>query len=257
MTPAGISPLREDPGSRDRAVLVRGDLVMDLVRLEVNVRGQAVRLTPMEFRLLHVLAQAPGRVFSRDELLARLHAFDGKTPVDRTLDNLVARLRRKLGDHARRPAFIEAVWGIGYRFIDRSPPAAVTKERAAAAAFDSLPEPALVLDPNQRIVLVNAAGRRLWGVDAGDPVGRYCFDVVGCHTHGGASLRTSCPALEALRQGAPVEARYLASGPQAPHLRLAATYTPLAGEGEPAACLLLVRPAGSKPRRNQRKSRER
>ncbi len=249
--PGSTGTPREDQRRAERSVLVRGDLVIDLGRREVSLCGGAVRLTPLEFRLLHILVEVPGRVWSRDDLLARLHALDGRTPVDRTIDNLVVRLRRKLGDPARYPVFIEAVWGIGYRFVDRPASAAVIGERAAAAAFEHLPAPAMVLDPGRRIVLINAAGRQLWGLDAGAPVQAHCFDVVGCHTHRAASLKATCPALEALRRGTPVEARYLAKSPDGADLPLHATYTPLALEGELASCLLLVRPAAREPVRRK------
>lgn len=233
-------------------ILVRGDLILDLARREAVVRGRTVRLTALEFRLLHILAETPGRAYSRDELLARLHALDGKTPVDRTLDNLVARLRRKLGDNARRPTFIEAVWGLGYRLADRQASPEVVRGRAATAAFAGLPVPAMVIDASRRVLLINAAGRQLWGMDAGDPVQAHCFDVVGCHTHRSASPLSPCPALDALRRGASVSATYLATTPRTPSLRVQATYTPLPQESDPAACLLLVRPA---PRKAQRRRR--
>jgi DNA-binding winged helix-turn-helix (wHTH) protein len=235
-----------------RAILVRGDLILDLTRREAVVRSRRVRLTALEFRLLQVLAETPGRAYSRDELLARLHALDGKTPVDRTLDNLVARLRRKLGDNARRPTFIEAVWGLGYRMADRQASPEVVRSRAAAAAFASLPVPAMVIDASRRVLLINAAGRQMWGIDAGDPVQAHCFDVVGCHTHRSASSPiSSCPALDALRQGSPVSATYLTKTPGTPSLPVEAAYTPLPQEGDPAACLLLIRPARRKARRRR------
>lgn len=244
MTRGTSTGIREAGGSGEASLLVRGDLVLDPTRREVTVRRRTSRLTPLEYRLLRILAETPGRAFSRQELLASLHMTDGRTPVDRTLDNLVVRLRRKLGDRARRPVFIEAIWGLGYRFVDRAPSPAVTRDRLGAAAFDHLPAPAMIFDADRCVVLLNAAGRELWGVDAGDRVRRRCFDVVGCHTHRDGATRSECPGLEALRRGTPVEATYLTTTPRAADLPLAATYAPLRQEGVPESCMLVVR-AGS------------
>jgi len=76
--------------------------------------GVELDLTPIEFRLLKTLAGAPGRVFSRDALLDRLHA-DHRAVTDRAVDSHVKNLRRKL-EAAGAPAdCIRAVYGVGYR----------------------------------------------------------------------------------------------------------------------------------------------
>ena len=78
-------------------------------------RGQPVSLTPSEFRLLRLLASNPGRVFSRDELIAHGlgHDFDG---FDRTVDAHVKNLRQKIETDPRHPRYILTVHGLGYRF---------------------------------------------------------------------------------------------------------------------------------------------
>jgi DNA-binding response OmpR family regulator len=107
--------------ARLRAVLRRaseedvievGDLIIDRLRREVRIGGEAVPVTPTEYRLLEALARAPGRVFTRQELVERAlgEDYDG---LDRTVDVHVMNLRRKLGDAAKP---LVTVFGVGYRF---------------------------------------------------------------------------------------------------------------------------------------------
>jgi two-component system response regulator RegX3 len=83
---------------------------VDLARHEVTVDGEAVRLTPSEFRLLTLLAERPGRVFSRREILQHLWSSP-HVPQERTADAHVTNLRRKLGGEGR----IVTVRGAGYK----------------------------------------------------------------------------------------------------------------------------------------------
>lgn len=87
------------------------DLVLDAEEHQVTIDGEPVDLTPTEFDLLGLLLRNPGRVFSRAYLLETIWAqpyFEG----DRSVDNAVLRLRKKLGERGQD---IEAVWGVGYR----------------------------------------------------------------------------------------------------------------------------------------------
>jgi phosphate regulon transcriptional regulator PhoB len=94
-----------------------GDLEIDRHRFEVRMKGRVITLTPKEFELLALLANAPGRVFGRDELLDAVWGRDGFVEP-RTVDVHVARLRRKF-TAARVPApGVETVRGVGYRFRD-------------------------------------------------------------------------------------------------------------------------------------------
>ena len=107
---------RVDPVGRKTQVKV-GDLEIDRHRFEVRMKGRVVTLTPKEFELLALLANAPGRVFGRDELLDAVWGRDGFVEP-RTVDVHVARLRRKFTS-ARVPApGVETVRGVGYRFRD-------------------------------------------------------------------------------------------------------------------------------------------
>jgi len=96
-------------------------LVCDGLRVEAETRrveldGNDVELTTMEFELLKDLMQSRGRVMSRDLLIERLRGFDADV-YDRSVDMLVSRLREKLGDDPKRPRFIRTVRMGGYQFV--------------------------------------------------------------------------------------------------------------------------------------------
>ena len=76
--------------------------------------GQVCELTTAEFNLLKVLVERPGRVLSRDELMDLLKGHDW-TPLDRSIDGLVARLRKKI-ERGECPKFVKTVRGVGYVF---------------------------------------------------------------------------------------------------------------------------------------------
>jgi DNA-binding response OmpR family regulator len=98
-------------------ILGRGGVLLDPQRHRVTVEGKAVALTAAEYRLLHALMAAPGRVFSRDELLSRLYAH-GEAVVDRVVDVHIGHLRQKLGDDPESPRYIVTVRGFGYKFAE-------------------------------------------------------------------------------------------------------------------------------------------
>ena len=86
----------------------------DPSRLELRDRdGALVELTGGDFRLLSVFLDAPGRVLSRDMILDRLHGRDW-SPYDRSIDNQVARLRKKIEVDPANPRLIKTVRGVGY-----------------------------------------------------------------------------------------------------------------------------------------------
>jgi len=90
--------------------------VVDLPRREVRDPDRVVReLTTAEFNLLALFLQRPGRVLSRDELMDLLKGHDW-TPLDRSIDALVARLRKKLEPESERPMLVKTVRGVGYVF---------------------------------------------------------------------------------------------------------------------------------------------
>jgi DNA-binding response OmpR family regulator len=83
--------------------------------MQVRRSGEEVSLTPSEFRLLRVLASSPGRVFSREELIAHALGQDF-AGFDRTVDAHVKNLRQKIEADPRHPRHILTVHGLGYRF---------------------------------------------------------------------------------------------------------------------------------------------
>jgi two-component system response regulator BaeR len=78
-------------------------------------QGQALDLTPIEFRLLRTLAAQPGRVYARAQLLALLHD-DGRAVTERAVDSHVKNLRRKLEQAGAGAERIRAIYGVGYRY---------------------------------------------------------------------------------------------------------------------------------------------
>lgn len=98
----------------DARTLHLGELVIDQPTRTVSLRGEPVALTTIEFELLLTLARDPGVVFPRQRLLDRVWGMD-YVGDEHVVDVHLGNLRRKLGDHATRPAFIETVRGAGYR----------------------------------------------------------------------------------------------------------------------------------------------
>ncbi len=104
-------------GGRREEVIDRGELRIDLPRRTVEVRGEPVQLTFVEFELLALLAASPGVVYSRRQLLERLRGgADYREP--RTIDVHVRHLREKIEREPREPELILTVRGAGYRFRD-------------------------------------------------------------------------------------------------------------------------------------------
>jgi two-component system alkaline phosphatase synthesis response regulator PhoP len=96
-------------------ILRAADITLDQVGRLVTVGETRVELTPSEFDLLAVLMSAPGRAFSRSDLLDRLQGttFEG---YERTIDVHIRNLRAKIEPDPRQPRYVETVYGIGYRF---------------------------------------------------------------------------------------------------------------------------------------------
>lgn len=93
-----------------------GDIEIDRLGHEVRVRGNRVNLTPMEYRILDVLANNLGRSFSRAQLLDRISG-EGGDVFDRTLDRHIANLRHKIEVDSSHPKHIVTVFGVGYKMV--------------------------------------------------------------------------------------------------------------------------------------------
>ena len=92
-----------------------GDVEVDFARGELRRKGEAIELTPIEFKLLGIFVRARGRVLSRGQLIEGTWGADTYTSA-RIVDNHIASLRRKLGDDAAAPRYLRNVRGLGYRF---------------------------------------------------------------------------------------------------------------------------------------------
>jgi two-component system catabolic regulation response regulator CreB len=92
-------------------------LSVDLVTRRARASGRSLELTRVEFDLLACLLAAPGRVFTRAELIDRVWG-DGFAITDRTIDSHVKALRRKVAEADAEPGIIETVRGVGYRITD-------------------------------------------------------------------------------------------------------------------------------------------
>ncbi|WP_448605090.1 response regulator transcription factor [Thermoleptolyngbya sp.] len=96
------------------AILDYGDLKIDLVQRRVHLKQELIDLTPQEFSLLYVLAQAGGLPLSRSELLRK--AWPDAIDNHRTVDTHVLSLRKKIEVDPRQPNLIQTVRNVGYRF---------------------------------------------------------------------------------------------------------------------------------------------
>lgn len=98
-------------------VLRAADITLDLESHVVTVGQERVDLTPSEFDLLAALMSAPGRAFSRLDLLERLQGVALESS-ERSIDVHIRNLRAKIEPDPRNPRYIESVYGVGYRFTD-------------------------------------------------------------------------------------------------------------------------------------------
>jgi DNA-binding response OmpR family regulator len=106
-----------DVGWAERLSFDGGALQIDTARHRVVVRDEAVTLTPSEFKLLLALAQSPGRVYSRYELIYRVRGYD-YAGYERTIDAHVKNLRKKIELDPASPRYVETVHGVGYRLAE-------------------------------------------------------------------------------------------------------------------------------------------
>ena len=105
------------PDLNGEAGLTAGELHVDFAKRAVRVRGDDVKTTYVEFEILAALAASPGRVFTRDMLLARVWG-DSAYRDPRTVDVHIRHLREKIETDPKEPDYIFTVRGVGYRFRD-------------------------------------------------------------------------------------------------------------------------------------------
>ncbi len=105
------------PQAAAAPLLQIGDLVLDRDRHSASVSGDPLDLTAQEFRLIVTLAEADGRVLSREQLLDAIYGQGEAIVLDRSVDALVKRLRQKLGDDPDEPRYVATIRGVGYRIV--------------------------------------------------------------------------------------------------------------------------------------------
>jgi DNA-binding response OmpR family regulator len=110
------SVLRRAKNIDDTRPQTFGPLKIDYARHIVKLDAENVELTTNEFAALALLTRNPGKVLSRDEILQELRGIDCDA-FNRSVDITMSRLRQKLKDDPKSPAFIKTVWGTGYVFI--------------------------------------------------------------------------------------------------------------------------------------------
>jgi DNA-binding response OmpR family regulator len=109
---ATVRRVRGQAGPAQQTVQV-GGLVLDPQKMTVTLDGNPIEVTAYEFSILRALAQRPGRVLSREQLLD-LAKGSAELSFDRSIDVHVSRLRAKLGDDSRNPKILKTVRGAGY-----------------------------------------------------------------------------------------------------------------------------------------------
>jgi len=98
----------------DEDIIEMGELHLDVAKRTLHISDRTVELTPSEFDILRTLMRAPGRVFTRSQLLEATQGF-AYEGYERTIDTHIKNLRRKLGDSPRNPSYIQTVHGVGYK----------------------------------------------------------------------------------------------------------------------------------------------
>jgi two-component system KDP operon response regulator KdpE len=97
-----------------------GELLIDLDNRRVEMRGEPVKLTPTEFRLLSILLRKVGRVVAHEELIKEVWGTEKDVSLG-SLKLYIHYLRQKIEDRPRKPHYLLAEWGIGYRLREAKP----------------------------------------------------------------------------------------------------------------------------------------
>ena len=90
-------------------------LVLDEAGYRAGINGGQLNLTAVEFKLLKILVDQPGRIFSRSQLMDTMYA-DHRIVSDRTVDSHIKKLRKKIADHLPERELIHSVYGVGYKY---------------------------------------------------------------------------------------------------------------------------------------------
>lgn len=101
---------------KETQIVIRG-LVLDTESKSVTVDGEAVRLTPLEYKILELLCRHPGKVFSTEEIYRQV--WNDDIVSDNAIAVHVRRIREKIEINPKEPRYLKVVWGVGYK-IERS-----------------------------------------------------------------------------------------------------------------------------------------
>lgn len=173
--------------SGDGAVFRHRGLVMDVAAHMVRLHGRTIDLTAQQFAILRALLEANGATLDRDRLVSSIESLDEEPPSERAIDLHITRLRRRLGDDAHHPRYIEAVYGVGYRLaVADAAPTGIGEE--AEGVLLSLPDPLLVIDGKRRVRFANDAAVRFLARERDEIVGQTCADLLGCLDPAGGAL---------------------------------------------------------------------
>ncbi|MCE8034059.1 MAG: response regulator [Halomonas sp.] len=107
--------LRRSQALRDPAAIAGSQLTLDDEGWRALADGQDLGLTAVEYQLLKVMMQSPGRIFTRDQLMDRMYR-DHRIVSERTVDSHVKKLRRKISDVWPEREIIRSVYGVGYKY---------------------------------------------------------------------------------------------------------------------------------------------
>lgn len=109
-----LSARQESPAPTP--VIEKNGLTINAKKRLVSVGGKEINLTAREFDLLHHLASHPGHVYSRIQLLDQVwgYSYEG---YEHTVNTHINRLRAKIEDDPANPAYVQTVWGVGYKFV--------------------------------------------------------------------------------------------------------------------------------------------
>ncbi|RMF99619.1 MAG: DNA-binding response regulator [Nitrospirae bacterium] len=107
--------LRRTMKKRDVMSFNGKDLLINPSTMEITKGGKILPFTPTEFRIIQTLAERPGQVFTRLQLVNTILGYDFEG-YDRTIDAHIKNIRQKIEDNPRSPTYIKTVYGVGYKF---------------------------------------------------------------------------------------------------------------------------------------------
>ena len=106
---------------KENKLLTYQGLALDADKHKVTLNGSQIFLTSHEYKLLQALMASPGKVFTRDELVAILYPREEAIVIDRVIDVHIGKLRQKIERDPANPQYILTVRGVGYRFAEEMP----------------------------------------------------------------------------------------------------------------------------------------